>query len=140
MIFLEESQRRCDSMCNRGGTPSVLNPYNSMSVCIMSLVFLYPEDADTSNDRDTEESLRIVEALSAGVSVDRCTKQSYVSPLEVREHVRGMWDNQRALMNALFGGKKNVSDDSDKFNPADMFFLDVVPVPPSRFRPVRHYM
>ena len=103
------------------------------------LIFLYPEDADTSIDEDTEQSLRIVEALNTGVSIDRCTKQSYVSPLEVREHIRGMWDNQRALMDALFGGKKDISDESARLNLADMFFLDVVPVPPSRFRPVSHY-
>lgn len=73
---------------------------------------------------------------------DKCTKQQFVSPLEVQAHIKALWSNQGRLMNAIFGhlrveveggGRGRGSAKSS----VDMFFLDVVPVPPSRFRPVR---
>ena len=74
------------------------------------------------------------------------TKQNYLSPLEVREHLHELWVNQRTLICALVGCsddtregqlgdsllptiKRRISQDID---PDDIFFLEVIPVPPSR--------
>ena len=78
------------------------------------------------------------------------TKQNYLSPLEVRKHMRELWVKQRTLIRALVGCsghtrkgglgesllptvKRVISQD---IGPDDIFFLEVIPVPPSRFRPV----
>lgn len=75
-------------------------------------------------------------------SVDTLTKQSYLTPLEVREHVISLWENQRAVMNAIIGcsviaeAERGGGNSGREISAADVFFLDVVSVPASRFRPV----
>ena len=68
------------------------------------------------------------------VTAEECMKQSYISPLEAREHVQMLWVNERTLMAAIFGCGLDGAEGVGGLE--DMFFLDVVPVPPSRFRPV----
>eukprot|EP01134_Creolimax_fragrantissima_P007681 CFRG7681T1 len=66
-------------------------------------------------------------------------KVKYLTPLEVREHMREMWKSERQLMDLIFGAVRargGVGAHSlTKQSTADMFFLDCVPVPPSKFRP-----
>ena len=74
------------------------------------------------------------------------TKQTYLTPLEVKQHVACLWENQQPLMNAIIGCSVRTRETGDvcegrgvvatEISPVDVFFLDVVPVPPSRFRPV----
>ena len=68
------------------------------------------------------------------VTVEDCLKQKYVSPLEAREHVRELWVREKMLMSAMFGCGLELAEGVGGLE--DLFFLDVVPVPPSRFRPV----
>ena len=71
-----------------------------------------------------------------------CSEQQFFSPLEAKEHIEIIYDNDPLLMRALFsclrvgdgspferggGGERGV---------ADMFFLEMLLVCPSRFRPV----
>lgn len=86
---------------------------------------------EEEGDTTIEKTSKMLEALRACLTTEQCTKQSYISPLEVREQIRGLWKNQPSLMSALFGNQQQSSSSS-----GDMFLLDVVPVPPSRFRPV----
>ena len=60
------------------------------------------------------------------------TEQLYVSPVEVKVHVQHMWERERQLLSALFGGATTEKG----LSITDLFFLTVLPVPPSRFRPV----
>ena len=98
------------------------------------------KEVENSNSDNKEVATKLAESLKESrVTVDKCTKQQFVSPLEVQEHMKSLWDNQGPLMDAIFGhvrvevggGHRNGGRSL-----ADMFFLDVVPVPPSRFRPV----
>ena len=68
------------------------------------------------------------------VTIEDCLKQKYVSPLEAREHVRELWVREKMLMSAMFGCGLELAEGVGGLE--DLFFLDVVPVPPSRFRPV----
>lgn len=108
------------------------------------------------------------------VTLESLTKQSFLTPLEVKAHVKHLWENQRPLVSALIGccviGESEGDGDgtvasregpavipvidtigalsrrgvdrtpasrcAKEISPADVFFLDVIPVPPSRFRPV----
>ena len=98
-----------------------------------------PEEVDSDHEEESTAT-KLAESLKdSRVTSDKCTKQQFVSPLEVQEHIKALWDNQGTLMDAIFGYMRSEvaggSDGSGR-STADMFFLDVVPVPPSRFRPV----
>lgn len=83
-------------------------------------------------EEDEPETARVEMFVSE--SADKLTEQSYVSPLAVRQHLRELWLMERLLMDAIFSCSR--SGGTSERNPADMFFLSVIPVPPSRFRPV----
>ena len=61
--------------------------------------------------------------------------QVYITPTDARRHLRGVWDNDKKLMQCIFGALNVRRKDGTPY-PSDVFFLEVVPVPPSRFRPV----
>ena len=67
-----------------------------------------------------------------------CLKLKYVTPLEAKYHLRKLLENEHSLLTLAFGclTLDTSKDMLDNGSPADVFFLDVVPVPPSRFRPV----
>ena len=62
------------------------------------------------------------------------TQQIYVSPVEVKVHIQQVWEQEKGLLQSMFAGAKR------KDGIIDLFFLTVLPVPPSRFRPVSHNM
>ena len=99
-----------------------------------------------------EEESSVEEELQCP-SLESLMKPSYVTPLEVRDHMSRVWSNQRALVNAIIGcceiadsageevegveeGVEPATGVNRDISPADVFFLEVIPVPPSRFRPV----
>ena len=99
------------------------------------------EPGGSSSDHEEEDTAtKLAESLKdSRVTSEKCTKQQFVSPLEVQEHIKALWDNQDLLMNAIFGYVKAEvvgGCGSGGRSTANMFFLNVVPVPPSRFRPV----
>lgn len=74
----------------------------------------------------------------------KCKEQHLLNPFEARNHIRALWVNDPLLMTCLFSCLKNatMSDpfqggDKESGTPVDMFFIDVIGVPPTRFRPVR---
>ena len=96
------------------------------------------EREETGSDHEDESAAaKLAESLKdSRVTAEKCTKQQFVSPLEVQEHIKALWDNQGMLMDAIFGYMRSEMAGGSGRSTADMFFLDVVPVPPSRFRPV----
>lgn len=91
------------------------------------------ERTEEDISEQTDLGLDVEGADSGFVTVDECLKQSYLSPVEVQSHVRCVWTNESVLLDSIFGCTRQASGQT---SPADMFFLDVVPVPPSRFRPI----
>ena len=73
-----------------------------------------------------------------------CTEQQYLTPLEAMSHLRQIWDRDPLLMMSAFPCLKKSEEvscemeDKASPHPTDMFFMDTVPVPPSRFRPVSY--
>ena len=65
-----------------------------------------------------------------------CCQQQYVTVVEVREHMREVWRRDRGLVAAVCGADLGLT--ANGMCPLEMFFMDVVPVPPSRFRPVSY--
>lgn len=86
---------------------------------------------DKSNKENEEEEDPGDEEENQNPSKSTGT-QKFLTPTELREHMRGLWTNDKTLLKHLFKALSlNVADQS-----TDIFFLDVIPVPPSRFRPV----
>ncbi|CAL1540316.1 unnamed protein product [Lymnaea stagnalis] len=60
-------------------------------------------------------------------------KRCILSPNVAREHVRLVWEHGKEFLQKLFPFLAKVNGAEV---PTDVFFLDVIPVPPSRFRPL----
>ena len=97
------------------------------------------DNSDNDNE-DIEESNEGGEPVAkrAKLSKTASAKKSDVTlltPLMVRDHLREVWKQDGVLLKRLYSSLAT----SPAKNPVDIFFLDIVPVPPSRFRPVRWF-
>ncbi|CAG8469432.1 8106_t:CDS:10, partial [Cetraspora pellucida] len=66
------------------------------------------------------------------------TAKKYVTPEELREHFRKLFANESDLCSLLYSKRGLLLDKMDSRTEAvhaDMFFMDVIAVPPTRFRP-----
>ncbi|KAM9585003.1 DNA-directed RNA polymerase I subunit RPA1 [Trichechus inunguis] len=90
------------------------------------LTITYPAIAHRKSDQKNTETLGIEEA--------QLGKRGYLTPTSAREHLIALWENEGFFLNYLFLGLEDVGMES-RFNP-NMFFLDFLVVPPSRYRPV----
>ncbi|KAM3939452.1 DNA-directed RNA polymerase I subunit RPA1 [Leptodactylus fuscus] len=59
------------------------------------------------------------------------THRGYMTPNTTKEHIEALWENEGFFLQYLFSGMAV----DEKFSP-DAFFLDLLVVPPSRYRPV----
>ena len=80
------------------------------------------EDSNTSHNTSSHESL----------TPNKKTDVTFMTVAEARNHLRLLWRSDSVVLKALF---KSLASSGDVY-PTDIFFLDVVAVPPSRFRPV----
>uniref|UniRef100_A0A8D0FX03 DNA-directed RNA polymerase subunit n=1 Tax=Strix occidentalis caurina TaxID=311401 RepID=A0A8D0FX03_STROC len=60
-------------------------------------------------------------------------KRGYLTPMTAKEYILALWKNEGFFLRYLFPGMD--PHESSGFSP-DMFFLDLLVVPPSRYRPV----
>ncbi|XP_048373560.1 DNA-directed RNA polymerase I subunit RPA1 [Sphaerodactylus townsendi] len=70
---------------------------------------------------------------AAAIDETQLGKRGYLTPSTAKEHVEALWKNEGFFLSKIFSGVM-VSGDSS-FNP-EIFFLDKLVVPPSRYRPV----
>ena len=62
--------------------------------------------------------------------------QQYLTPTEVRRHLRLVWSHDSDVLGKVFKALAVHVTRGAVESPTDVFFFDVLPVPPSRFRPV----
>ncbi|KAJ1551580.1 hypothetical protein HK096_007854, partial [Nowakowskiella sp. JEL0078] len=67
------------------------------------------------------------------VETKKGTKTRYLSTMEVKAHFQLLWENERDILDIIYGTSD--SDNQIRISSSDIFFLDVVPVTPTRFRP-----
>lgn len=60
--------------------------------------------------------------------------QVYLTQTDVRKHLQQLWVNDSEFLRKLIGALDVCSKDVD--NPFDVFFIEVLPVIPTKFRPV----
>lgn len=61
--------------------------------------------------------------------------QKYITPIEVRDHLKKLWKKEESLLGLIYGrfdAEKPFHTDTLGY---EQFFLEKVVVPPSRFRP-----
>lgn len=81
-------------------------------------------DADDDNEDDDGEGEE-EDDFESGTQI-------YLTSADVRDHLRQVWQKDQQVLRCLF----HFLSESSADYPTDAFFIDVVPVPPSRFRPV----
>ncbi|KAG8743030.1 hypothetical protein FRC10_000481 [Ceratobasidium sp. 414] len=76
-------------------------------------------------------------AVTGAVKTIRGRNERVVPPDEARAHLRRLFSNEPTLTSLIFGrhGPFARSQPSKRKADADMFFLEVLPIPPTRFRP-----
>lgn len=100
-----------------------------------TFVYILSDKAPVSASRIPEAST--TSAAQAG-DIRKSVQQTYVTPLEVLQHLRKVWESDEVLLDCLLGSYPSPSTTKRKSSP-ELFFLKVLPVPPSRFRPVSWY-
>jgi DNA-directed RNA polymerase beta' subunit len=107
-----------------------------------------PEDKGepTYSDEETDEEdspvpthkHQIPKAANGKVKGKRGRNERVMSPEECRAHLRRLFQNEAVICSLLFGRHgpfAPLSHDGLCFAFADMFFMEVIPVTPTRFRP-----
>ncbi|RLN97390.1 hypothetical protein BBJ28_00008825 [Nothophytophthora sp. Chile5] len=93
---------------------------------------------DPMNGDDSESDLDDDEAdAKYATTEDTSSRSKFLPPLEVQSQLQMMWVNEDGLMELLFGDR-NISSGRAPSRKAEgwrKFFLNVIPVAPSRFRP-----
>jgi DNA-directed RNA polymerase beta' subunit len=103
------------------------------------------EEADPQPEGDSnqvivemEAGAELPKAITGRTKTKRGRNERIVTPEEVREHLRYLFRNEHEMCSRLFGrhGVLTSLPQSSKATPhADMFFMEVIPVSPTRFRP-----
>ncbi|KAF7292328.1 DNA-directed RNA polymerase subunit [Mycena chlorophos] len=102
---------------------------------------------DEDEDEDDEEDLpakakdptaNLPRAANGKVKTSRGRNERVVTPEECRAHLRRLFRNEPVMSSLLYGRHgpfAPISAEGLSFASADIFFLDAVPVAPTRFRP-----
>lgn len=96
-----------------------------------------PTFSDDGGDQGQEAEGRLPRAANGRVKSSRSRNERVMAPEECRAHLRLLMSNESTLCSLIFGRHGPLSPIVDGLSlaSADMFFMDVVPVSPTRFRP-----
>jgi DNA-directed RNA polymerase beta' subunit len=95
------------------------------------------EGEDVMSEKD-ESVPSLPRAANGKVKTSRGRNERVVAPEECRAHLRRLFYNEATICALIFGRHgpyAPLSRDHLSFASADMFFMDVIPVSPTRFRP-----
>ncbi|KAI8819176.1 uncharacterized protein EV422DRAFT_535387 [Fimicolochytrium jonesii] len=81
--------------------------------------------------------VQITEADLDAVAVEQApvlSKDKFLTPLEVQQHLKMLWEREQSILDLLYGSTS--VETGKRTSSYRMFFSDVVPVAPTRFRPI----
>ena len=118
------------------GIPDENNYCNILGLLIFRKTAEEDENVDPEEvEMDTEEPEKTPEPEPAKVD-----QASYLTQIAVRNHLRQVWQKDSHILGHILGLLSGQASTEESVCPTDLFFLDVLPVPPARFRPVSsHY-
>jgi len=97
------------------------------------------KERDNDAHDGSEEKQKDIQEVPKGDEKDSQIKelmqQIYLTPTEAKEQIFKIWENHGDFLDILLGAYPSPTA-RRKRSSADMFFFEVFPVPPSRFRPL----
>ncbi|XP_038608301.1 DNA-directed RNA polymerase I subunit RPA1 isoform X2 [Tachyglossus aculeatus] len=101
------------------------------------LTVTYPGVARRKSKKSAKDSEKDQEKTQPSSAIDdaQLGRRGYLTPDTARDHIVALWENEGFFLNHLFSRIEITENVEAGFNP-EMFFLDLVVVPPSRYRPV----
>lgn len=130
-IFLKGLSARSRKV-NRSKNLTVTSALDTMNGNLSEDDRMGGDDSDDSDsDADSDAG-----ANKYASTEDTSSRSKYLPPLEVQSQLQLMWKNEDGLMELLFGDRSIASGRiKAKADGWKKFFLNVIPVAPSRFRP-----
>lgn len=89
----------------------------------------------STNSFTTESPSKKTDSNDVEKEAAKSLQQSFLTPKEVREHLGQVWAQDGDFLNILLGGYQSPKSRHRK-STSEMFFIDILPVIPTRFRPV----
>ena len=89
-------------------------------------------------EQEEEQTDRPAKSASGKIKGTRGRNERVVAPEEVRAHLRRLFANEAVMCSLLFGRHgpfAKLSEEGYSLASADVFFMEVIPVTPTRFRP-----
>lgn len=129
-IFLKGLSARSRKV-NRSKNLTVTSALDTMHGNLSGDERMGSDDSDDSDDSDSDAG-----TSKFANTEDTSSRSKFLPPLEVQSQLQLMWKNEDGLMELLYGDRSVASGRVTA--PADgwrKFFLNVIPVAPSRFRP-----
>ncbi|KAL2914542.1 hypothetical protein HK105_205893 [Polyrhizophydium stewartii] len=74
-----------------------------------------------------------VPGIDADSVLDAAQRETFLTPMQVKAHLELLWKNEATILDLLYG---TPTKSGVRVSSVEMFFLDVVPVTPTRFRPI----
>ena len=96
------------------------------------------EQMMSDEDRDEGRNGQPAKSASGKLKGVRGRNERVVPPEEVRAHLRRLFKNEALICSLLFGRHgplAKLSEEGYCLSSADMFFMEIIPVTPTRFRP-----
>ncbi|KAG8969893.1 hypothetical protein FRC03_000139 [Tulasnella sp. 419] len=96
------------------------------------------EVGSSEGEDAAEMEHRLPKAANGTVKTSHRRSERVIAPEEARAHLRRLFSNEKILCSLIYGRHgphAPLSVDGLSFASADMFFMDVLAVPPTRFRP-----
>nr|AIE40066.1 RNA polymerase subunit 2 [Wolfiporia cocos] len=98
----------------------------------------YSDEEDERSEREVHTGKGLPKSASGKVKTSRGRNERVMPPEECRAHLRRVFANEAVMCSLLYGRHGPFAPLSKKgysYASADMFFLEVLPVSPTRFRP-----
>ena len=89
-------------------------------------------------EQEEEQNEKPAKSASGKIKGARGRNERVVAPEEVRAHLRRLYAKEAVMCSLLFGRHgpfAKLSEEGYSMASADMFFMEVIPVTPTRFRP-----
>lgn len=69
------------------------------------------------------------------------SSQMYLTPLDVLKHLEQIWSNEKEVLGLYLANLRSSHHLNNAIpnNPISLFFFEVLPVLPSKFRPVKFF-
>jgi len=87
-----------------------------------------------SEEHDNEDEMMDDQSDVEDHNVIDEDKMRYITPIEVKEHLTRFWAKERPMLDLLYGTSS--SPKTPRTSSPDMFFINILAVPPNKFRPL----